>query len=235
MDALVQQQMPAVVGARLIVEPELLAGGKAVGKRRQAGLPIAGLLEMLSATSSDSRSRASRPAWPGRDRNSGTTAERPRRTSWADRPDSSLAGRSVTSVRCCPSSCSKAGLERGGRGAATAQGQHATASPRRPAAPHRRRPYRSATRFDAHAPGHNAEEEHLRFYSTLGRPARGGRKNGPVAASGSRTARRSGAFGTKLDAAPQRLGAGVELHPVMVIDDLAKASGHIEKAVKKYA
>jgi hypothetical protein len=30
-------------------------------------------------------------------------------------------------------------------------------------------------------------------------------------------------------------GAAIELHPVMVIDDLAKASGHIEKAVKKYA
>jgi hypothetical protein len=29
--------------------------------------------------------------------------------------------------------------------------------------------------------------------------------------------------------------AGIELHPVMLPDDLAKASGSIEKAVKKYA
>lgn len=29
--------------------------------------------------------------------------------------------------------------------------------------------------------------------------------------------------------------AGVEIHPVMVPDDLAKAAGAIEKAVKKYA
>jgi hypothetical protein len=33
----------------------------------------------------------------------------------------------------------------------------------------------------------------------------------------------------------QAFNASIEIHPVMVLDDLAKASGAIEHAVKKYA
>lgn len=33
----------------------------------------------------------------------------------------------------------------------------------------------------------------------------------------------------------QAFNASIELHPVMILDDLARAGGAIEKAVKKYA